>query len=139
MLALETKDESIEEMFQVDSDARANGLLRKLANIEAEKARVTAQAAPSSRRWTPMPNGSHTCSERSWNTTTGRRLHRGEGSRFLQGTRSLRTVPAGLRISDQSAALHFAQGAGLGVVRHVATLDAAGYRDLAEKHLQETG
>ena len=33
------------EQFQIDSDRAAEWLLRKLANIEAEKARVTAQAA----------------------------------------------------------------------------------------------
>src|SRR5579862_2345346 len=137
----EPTQEATSEVFTIDSDAAANWLLRKLANIEAEKARVQAQAAAivkaldaDAERLNYLFGAQleHYCREK---IAQGR----GKTVRFLQGTCSLRTVPTGLRICDQSAALAFAQNGLTSVIRHVATLDAAGYRELATKHLHETG
>src|SRR5579862_6418052 len=141
MSALATQDEPTEEMFQIDSDAAANWLLRKLANIEAEKARVQAQA-------TAIVKALNADSERL-NFLFGAQLEhycrekiaqgRGKTVRFLQGTCSLRTVPAGLRISDQGAALYFAQARMPETVRTLTTLDAAAYRERAQALLEAHG
>ena len=56
---------------------------------------------------------------------------------FLQGSCSFRTVPASVRVADMGAALSYAQESLPEVIRP--TLGSTAYRELAAKHLQETG
>ena len=139
----EAQETTEPEPFCIDSDQRAEWLLRKLANLEAERVRVTAQAQAIVKQLTADAEDLHFLYGAQLESYCRAKLaqsgNRRRSVHFLQGTCAFRTVPAGLRISDQAAALHFAQDCGLGVVRHVATLDAAGYRDLAAKHLVDTG
>jgi hypothetical protein len=131
------------EQFHINSDSAAEWLLRKLANIEGEKARVQFQSA-------------QICKDLDTEAQHLRQLYEGElldycrrklsqaGNRrrsvaFLQGSVAFRSVAASVRVSDQSAAVTYAQAAAPALVRSVVTLDAAGYRDQAVKHLQETG
>src|SRR5947209_5050438 len=94
------------EAFTIDSDRAAEWLLRKLANLESEKARVQAQAAA-------IVKALDSDAERL-NYLYGAQLEhycrakmeqgRGKSVRFLQGTCAFRTVPAGVRVADAGAA-----------------------------------
>lgn len=129
--------------FHITDEASACWLLRRLAGIEAEKARVQAQAAV-------------ICKQLDADTENLRRLYEGElvdfarrtlaeagrGRRtlhLLQGSVALRFVPASVRVSDPFAALDYAKQHAPSLIRRTETVDAAGYREQAAKHLQETG
>jgi phage host-nuclease inhibitor protein Gam len=139
----ESGKESERAEFHIDSDAAAEWLLRKLANIDAEQKRVQAQAATlvaqlegDAQRLKHLYEGEllDYC----------RRMLAAKGNRrrsvtFLQGTVAFRTVAPSVKVSDQSAAVEYCQTAAPTLVRSVVTLDTAGYRDQAAKHFHETG
>jgi len=129
------------ETFEINSDAAANWLLRRLANLEAEKARVTAQATAIVKQLESDAERLRFLFGSQLESYCRGKMEQGRGKtvRFLQGSCFFRTVPAGVRIADTGAALQFAQETLLGAVKSVRTLDTTVYRELAEKHLQETG
>jgi phage host-nuclease inhibitor protein Gam len=141
----ETAQETTEdtEAFHITTDSAADWLLRRLANIEAEKARITAQAAE-------MVRQLDTDAQRLKHLYEGelldycRRKMEENGNRrrsctFFQGSVSFRSVPPSVKVADPAAALVYAQDSGLSAVKTVVTLDAALYRAEAERHMQETG
>ncbi len=131
------------EQFQIDSDRAAEWLLRKLANIEAEKARVTAQAAAIVKQLESDAEGLRFLYGSQLEAYCRAKIAQSGGRRksvhFLQGSCAFRTVPAGLRVADMGAALQFAQERLPEAVKVVQTLDMGAYREAAAKRLQETG
>ena len=96
------------EAFRIDSDAAAEWFLRKLANIEAEKQRVTQQAAKmlaaldaDAQRLRHLYEGELQEYVRQELARTGNRR---KSLHFLQGTAAFRTVPASVKIADVQAA-----------------------------------
>jgi hypothetical protein len=127
--------------FHIDSEDRANWLLRKLAQNTAEAKRVKAQAEA-------MIGALKSENDRllfrfekelrEWaEAELLRRKSRIKTLRTLQGNLAFRTCPKALRIMDAQAATEKARE--LGLIVTVEQLDAAGYRDAAERQLQETG
>jgi phage host-nuclease inhibitor protein Gam len=131
------------EAFHIDSDQAAEWLLRRLANIAAEQARVQVQAAAIVAQLETDANRLRHLFEGELQEYCRQKLA-AQGSRrrsctFLQGTVSFRTVPPSVKVADPAAALIYARTAAPALVRSVVTLDTAGYRDQAAKHLRETG
>ncbi len=129
--------------FHITDDASANWFLRRLANIEAEKARIQAQAAEMVRQLDSDADRLKHLYESELLEYCRRRMAEGGSRRrsvaFLQGSISFRSVSASLKVSDPAQALVYAQDNGLSAVKTVVTLDAAAYRAQAEAHMQETG
>jgi phage host-nuclease inhibitor protein Gam len=129
--------------FHIDSDSAAEWLLRKLANIETEKARIQAQAAKMVRQLDADAQRLKHLYEGELLDYCRRRLaekgNRRRSVTFLQGTVAFRTVAPSVKVSDPAAALVYAHDNGLPAVKTVVTLDAAAYRAQAEQHRQETG
>jgi hypothetical protein len=128
------------EEFHINSEAAANWYLKKLANIEAEKARVTQQAALIVAQLESDAESLRYCFESELQNYVRRQLaatgSRRKSVHFLQGTACFRTVPAGIRISDSVAALNFCRVNLPGAVKTTETLDAGKYRDFAEKQAE---
>jgi phage host-nuclease inhibitor protein Gam len=141
----ETAQETTEqtEGFHITTDSAANWLLRRLANIETEKARITAQAAEMVRQLDADAQRLKHLYEGELLDYCRRRMaengNRRRSCTFLQGSVHLRTVPPSVKVADPAAALVYAQDSGLPAVKTVVTLDAALYRAEAERHMQETG
>jgi phage host-nuclease inhibitor protein Gam len=138
--AQETTDR---QQFHIDSDSAAEWLLRRLANIEAEKARITAQAAEMVRQLDSDAQRLRHLYEGELLDYCRRKMAEGGNRRrsctFLQGTVAFRYVGPSVKVADPAAALVYAQDSGLPAVKTVVTLDAAVYRAEAERHMQETG
>jgi phage host-nuclease inhibitor protein Gam len=129
------------EEFRINSDRAAEWLLRRLGNIEAENARVQAQAAAIVKALESDAESLRFLYAGQLEAYCREKIAQGRGKtvRFLQGTCAFRTCPPGLRISDQGAALHFAIESLPKAVKTVTTLDTAAYREAAQRELQETG
>jgi phage host-nuclease inhibitor protein Gam len=132
-----------EEAFCIDSDERAEWLLRKMGNLHAEKARVAAQAAEIVRQIDADLADLSFLYGAQLESYCRRKLaasgNRRRSVAFLQGTCAFRSVPAGLRVKDIAAALQFAQEALPSVVRTVQSLDSGAYREAAIERLKATG
>ncbi len=129
------------DAFCIDSDRAANWLLRKLGNIEAEKARVQAQAAAIIKALDADAERLQHLYGAQLEYYCRERIAQGRGKtvRFLQGTCSLRAVPAAVRVADMGAALHYASENLPEVVRITRTLDGRAYADRAQKELKASG
>jgi hypothetical protein len=129
--------------FHITDDTGANWLLRRLANIEAEKQRITAQAAEMVKQLDADAARLKGLYEGELLEYCRRKMAQGGNRRrsvaFLQGSVCFRTVAPSIKVADVAAALAHAQTTAPDLVRSVVTLDAAGYRDRAAKHLQATG
>ncbi len=135
---MNTETTATPEAFCIDSEERANWYARKLANIEAERARVKAQAA---RIVAQLDSEEKSLRDRF--EAEAREWARGEIDRrykgrrrsltLLQGTFAFRAVPATLRVDDLAAALNTA--ASLGAVK----VDEAAYRRAALDARKATG
>ncbi len=124
--------------FHITDEAGANWYARKLANIEAERARVKAQAAKIIAQLDGEENSLKDRFEaeaREWTRAEIERRYKGrrKSLALLQGTFAFRAVPATLRVDDLSAALNTA--AGLGAVK----VDEAAYRRAALDARNATG
>jgi phage host-nuclease inhibitor protein Gam len=132
-----------DNQFTIESDRAAEWLLRKLANIEAEKARVQAQAAAIMSQLESDAESLRFLYAVQLEAYCRSKLEAAGGRRksitFLQGTCAFRTVPPGLRITDFDAALSYAASVLPGLIQTVTTLDRAAYRDMAVQRLNETG
>lgn len=126
--------------FHIDSDSAANWLLRKLANLDAEKERIQRQAAEMIADLDRQKNSlEHLYGAELASYCYSKLDGRSKTVRFLQGTCSFRTVPAGLKLDDLTAALVYAKSAALPVIETLEKLDTAAYREIAESKLMETG
>ena len=125
--------------FHITDEAAANWLLRKLANIEAEKQRVKAQAAEIVAALDADAARLRFLYEAELAAFARERLAQGGNRRkslhLLQGTLAFRTVPASLRVADAEAALPRAHALGCTRVE----VDATAYREAAQKALEKTG
>ena len=135
---LETRPE-----FHITDEASANWLLRKLANIEAEKKRVTANAAAIVAQLDSDADrllhvyGSEL---QAWTRAElARKGNRRKSLPLLQGTCQFRTVPAGVRLADLPAALSYAKNAVPHAVHTSVTLDTVKYRSVALTALATNG
>lgn len=131
--------------FCIDSIERAEWLLRKLANIAAEKARIKAQAALMiAQLGADAAQLEHRFGS-ELETFVKAELARRGGKRksltLLQGTCAFRTVTGGLTISDQVAAVKAARETApdLFTVHTVEDFDADGYLALAEAAKADSG
>ena len=128
--------------FHITTEDAANWYLRKLANFEAEKQRVQAQAAAIVKQLETDAEGLRYIYEGELIEWTRQELakkgNRRKSLALLQGTAAFRTVPAGLKISDPAAALDFCRKNFPDAVKTAETLDAAKYREWAEA-LQKAG
>jgi len=124
--------------FHITDEAGANWYARKLAGIEAERARVRAQAARIIAQLDGDENSLKDRFEaeaREWARAELDRRYRGrrKSLALLQGTFAFRAVPATLRVDDVAAALSTA--ASIGAVK----VDAAAYRAHALDAQKTTG
>ena len=123
--------------FHIDSEESANWYLRRLATIEGEKARVTAQAALIVKQLAADAEGLRYIYEPELQEFVRQELakkgNRRKSLAFLQGTACFRTVPAGVKITDPDAALEFARRNMPAAVNMIETLDGEAYRKFAEK------
>ena len=130
------------EEFRIDSESAANWYLRKLAGIEAEKNRVTANAAAIVAQLESEANGLRYVYEGQLQEYVRRELaakgNRRKSLTLLQGSCQWRTVPAGLKISDPAAALEYARRNLPDAVKTSETLDNEAYRKFAAKMQAET-
>ncbi len=145
------------EAFCIDSEERANWYARKLANIEAERARVKAQAAKIIAQLDGDENSLKDRFEaeaREWaRAELAQRGNRRRSLALLQGTFAFRAVPATLRLDDPAAALDYAERRAAfkgnpdktgpadfpNCARLEPTLDAATYRTAAADWYAQTG
>ena len=135
----ETEQATERQEFHITDEASANWLLRKLANLEAEKQRVKAQAVEILASLDADAARLRFLYESELEHFTRERLTEGGGRtktlRLLQGTVAFRTVPASLRVVDTDAALPHAHA--LGCTR--TEVDAGAYRQAAQKTLADSG
>ena len=125
------------EVFCIDSEERANRYARKLATIEAERARVKAQAAKIIAQLDGDENSLKDRFEaeaREWaRAELAKRGNRRRSLALLQGTFAFRAVPATIRLDDVAAALNHAVEVG------AVKVDAAAYRAAALEAQKATG
>ena len=124
--------------FHITDEAGANWYARKLANIEAERARVTAQAAKIKAQLDGEEKSLKDRFEaeaREWARAELDRRYKGrrKSLALLQGTFAFRAVPATLRVDDVAAALN--RAAELGAVK----VDVSAYREHATAARNATG
>ena len=135
---LDTQTETTEtaETFCINSTDRANWLLRKIANLDTEKARVKAQAEAILHGLDTDREGLLYLYGSQLEAFTRQELER-QGSRrksltLLQGTCSFRSVPARFTLSDPGAALFYARENLPEAIKTVETLDRTAYLHRAE-------
>ncbi|MCW3053837.1 MAG: Bacteriophage Mu Gam like protein [Chthonomonadales bacterium] len=126
------------EGFHICDERSANWLLRKLANIAAEKRRVTAQADEilrqldaDAQRLQHLFGAELEQFARHTLATTGSKRR---SLTLLQGTLSFRTIAPALRVSDTAAAIRWAKQHAPALVTTTTTeeIDAKAFRDLAK-------
>jgi hypothetical protein len=139
----ETTEPAERSEFHIDNDGAANWLLKKLANLEAEKKRVQAQAATILKQLESDAASLRYLYEAELQEYVHRKLatsgNRRKSVHFLQGTCAFRTVPENLRIADTLAALDYAMRCQPEAVQTHTVLDTARYQERARDVLQKTG
>ena len=130
------------EPFMVNDEKSANWYLRKLANLAGEQQRIQTQAAQIVSQLEADADGLKHLYAGQLEAYCRARLQEAGSRRksitMLQGTCSFRTVPAGVRLTDTTAALRFAKECG-GMLKTVETLDAEAYRIAAARDLESGG
>lgn len=133
----EQDDREAAPAFAIDSEDRANWLLRKLGNLAAERARVKAQADAIMAELKREEERLHQRFDAELQAFTRQALA-GKKSRtlkLLQGTVSLRTVAASMRVADTEAAFEHARTCLPDLIETKQALKVADYGKLA----RETG
>ena len=122
--------------FRIDTEQHANWLLRKLANLDAEKARVKAQAEAILHQLDTDREGLLYLYGSQLEAFTRQELEKTGNRRksltLLQGTCSFRSVPARMSINDPAAALLHARENLPEAIKTVETLDRTAYVHRAE-------
>ena len=126
---------SQETEFHIDNENAANWFLRKLANIEAEKQRVKAQAAAIADQLDRDAESLNYLYKAEFEAYARKRIEAGKrrSVTFLQGTASLRTVKGRLSVEDDTAALDYAAAHAPELVTTVQNLDKREYLRRAEQ------
>ncbi|HLK57198.1 MAG TPA: host-nuclease inhibitor Gam family protein [Chthonomonadaceae bacterium] len=142
-VAVPVVTESLDTRFHINSDVAANWLLSKLASIDAEIQRVTAQAAIIVKQLEADRDSLLYLYEAELSAFVSQKIAESGGRRrsvhFLQGSCGFRRVPAHVSVKDTGAALLHAKEAGLPAVVTVEKLDAAAYREIAEARMSADG
>jgi len=139
--AIDTETTASEkEEFIIDTEERLNWYLRKLANLDAERQRIKSQAAAMIARLDTDENGLKHRFESQVIEFTRRQIEgtRRKSYQTLQGTLSFRTVPPSLKITDEDAALTFAQKYSV-CLDTAPRLDPVKYREHAKIFLADSG
>ncbi len=126
-----------EETFCINTTDRANWLLRKIANLDSEKARIKAQAEAILHQLDTDREGLLYLYGSQLEAFTRQELARTGNRRksltLLQGTCSFRTVPARLSVTDAAAALLYSRENLPEAIRTVETLNRSAYVHRAEE------
>lgn len=134
----------VKQEFHIDSDKAAEWLLRELANIEAEKNRISAQANAMIADLESSRKRLMQLYEQELTNYVQKRLETAGGKsktvKFLQGTCQFRTVPGGLRLTNPDAAFKQAIDTGFeNLFESKITLNSAAYREYAQARFEEDG
>lgn len=137
--------EPTDERFVLDSEEKVNWLLRKLANIEAEKQRITVQYQTMLAALVSDEKSLRFRFEDDLRAFAALKLAEGGNRRktvhLLQGSLCFRTLPQALKVTDNISAIAFAKMTGLRCLETVTEekFDAAIYRQRAQEVLEERG
>jgi phage host-nuclease inhibitor protein Gam len=138
---LEPGSNSALPAFCIDSEERAEWLLRKLSTIQAEKARITEQAkkrtAELDADYTRLL-GRFSSDLEAWARQEAERRRR-RSVTLLHGTLAFRTVPASLRVGDPSDALTTAKAVIPTAVQTIEQIDRKAFLEFAKQHFATTG
>jgi phage host-nuclease inhibitor protein Gam len=133
----------VAERFTIDSEDKANWLLRKVANLEAEEARVKAQADSILLGLKTERSGLMNRFGAELEQWTKAQIEAKGGKtktlKLLQGNLSFRTVPAGLRVGELTDALTTAKAVCPSAVLTVEQLDRKAFLDHATELFEQTG
>jgi phage host-nuclease inhibitor protein Gam len=129
------------DAFHIQDEAGANWYLRKLANLDAEKKRIKAQADAALKRIESEENALRfrfDAQLQAWAKSEIETRYKGRKKSLilLQGTIGYKTRPEQVRISDEGAASEYA--ARLGRYQRV-VLDTQAYRQTAAEALSDRG
>lgn len=133
------------ERFAIDSEDRANWLLRKLANLNAERERIKAQSAAMIKRLDTEYNSLSDRFLPELEAWSRERIEQAGGKRkslpLFQGTVAFRKVPQGLKITDRWAATLYAQQNQYEFSHNPLTVDVDSYiyAKQADDHFKATG
>ena len=129
--------------FEINDEGSANWYLRKLRNLENEKATIQAQAAAMVKALDADIHRLEFMYGQQFQTWVRAELDRrggkGKSLPLFQGTASFRTVPRSLRVLNSREAMEYAKLQGWDVIKTVESLDADGYKKQATAALGETG
>lgn len=137
--------EPTDERFVLDSEDKVNWLLRKLANLEAEKQRVTAQYQAIMSVLERDEKSLRFRFENDLKAFAAQKLAEGGNRRktvhLLQGSLTFRTLPQAIKVSDTIAAIAFAKMTGLPCLESVTEekFNPTLYRNRALEVLEERG
>lgn len=129
--------------FAIDCEDHADWYLSKLAAIDAEADLMQSQHEQRMKRLMSDRQNLENLFGSQLETWTRRQImqdKKGRKSVILpHGTCQIRTVPAGLKVTDTQEALTFAKVSLPEVVRTVETLDLTAYRQRAESRMHSDG
>ncbi len=129
--------------FHVVDEKTANWLLRKLANLEAERLRIEEQARKMiSAVRTDYDELMRRYGDELEAWARQEMLDHGGRKKTVhtwQATLAFRTVPAALKLTDPDAALRYAREHAPQHIQTIEKLNTAAYRDDAARRLSETG
>ena len=131
----------VRPQFHICDEKSANWFLRRLANIDAEKKRVKANAEEITQQLDARADRLNYLYraelEEYARQTLAASGNRRKSLTLLQGACAFRSVPAGVKIADKDAALLYAQVQGMeSVLRVTIDLDASEYKRRALEMLQ---
>ncbi len=129
--------------FEIRDAGSANWYLRKMRNLQTEKATIQAQTAAMLKAVDAQMERLRYLYEAQLQTWVQQELaRRGGRSKTLalhQGTVAFRTVPETLRVLSAREAVEYARAQGWDVIKTVETLDAERYKREATAARVETG
>jgi phage host-nuclease inhibitor protein Gam len=137
--------EPADERFVLDSEEKVNWLLRKLANLEAEKQRVTVQFQTMMAALESDERSLRFRFENDLRAFAALKLTEGGNRKktvhLLQGSLSFRTMPQAIRVKDLTSAIAFARVTNLPCLETVTEekFNANIYRQRAQEVLEERG
>ena len=139
-----TTTESVDtERFVLDSEDKVNWLLRKMANLQAERERIGAQYETMLKALESEEKSLRWRFEDDLKAFAAMQIAKNGGRRkslhLLQGTLSFRTLPQSVKVANAEAALEYAKANNLPCVATVERLETATYRDVAQTRLVNDG
>jgi phage host-nuclease inhibitor protein Gam len=131
------------EPFVLDSEDKVNWLLRKIANLQAERERIGAQYDTVLKALESEEKSLRWRFEADLKAFAAMQIAKNGGRRkslhLLQGTLSFRTLPQSVKVANAELALEYAKANGLSCVATVEKLQALTYREVAQTRLTNDG